>query len=621
MNQILPGIIFLGLALGGSGAGLQRWVRAPIDTALILPLGAAQVAGAYWLGLALGSPWVCPVLLLVSTGGLLLGLPTASAPISLRTVLLPGLALLGLLAVTQYGGNRLAPDGAFLRDPMGDQFLHAGITWELTQPYPPQVPGLAGVHLDYHYGADLVRAAALRWAGLHPYDALNRVEPTLWALGLMLGLAALARRLGGSSLAVSLAPWTVLLTDLSFVAAAFGATWWTDLLRGNLLLSLAFANPAVPALMLATSALVAFARFEAGEGRAWLLLAAVQTAAVPFFKTFLGAQLALALGVAALLALARRSTDGRAALPSLLLAAVALLGLAPLVTGASAHQVAVVLAPLDLVGSSLRQIGFENLGGATLAAATLPWLVASLGLRLIGLPGAARTAVGGSVWASACALLALLGWPLGLLFRVSARDLGGGELPSASIYFLEQSGTVLWVFAALALGARAAGWRRRTVVLALVAGAAVALPSTVEFAIRKSAVAPDRVGPHIVRAIHAVARDGQPGDVVLERPSVHRPPLPVVLVGRRVVYERFSTYLTQFAPPSTLRRHHRVLFRFFGTPDPAEALSLARSVEARYVCLYWNQGLHFDEDVLLVPVHEERGARCFRIEPDRLPSP
>jgi hypothetical protein len=239
----------------------------------------------------------------------------------------------------------------------------------------------------------------------------------------------------------------------------------------------------------------------------------------------------------------------------------------------------------------------------------------------MGLGRAARTAVGGSVAASSCAVLALSGWPLGLLFRASARDLGGGQLPSASIYFLEQSGTLLWVFTACALGAWTERKPRRSVMVGLAGSALLAFPATVDFAFRKAAVGADRVGPHIVRAVEAVARDGHPGDVVLERPSVHRPPLPVVLVGRRVVYERFSTYLTQFAPPAELRRHHEALARFFRTRDPAEARSIARSLDARYVCVYWSQRLRIDDRTLLVPVHEEKGARCFRIELGRLESP
>jgi hypothetical protein len=616
IGAVASGAIFVALALIVPGAGLQRWARRPIDPALILPLGAVQAAGAYWLSLVLGSPWIFPALLLLSAGGLLRGVVRVADRVPLRTLLLPGLALVGLLALTQYGGNRPAPDGAFLLDPMGDQPLHAGITWELTLPYPPQVPGLAGVPLDYHYGADLVRAAAVRWAGLHPYDFLNRIEPTLWALGLMLSLAALTRRLGGTTLAVTLAPWTVLATDFSFVCAALGVGWWTDVFRGNLLISMAFTNPVVPALMIGAGALVAYSRFEAGEGRAWLGLATVQVAAIPFFKVFLGAHLALALGLAALVAAGRSRLEVRSAVPALALAGTALLGIVPLVGGASASQVEVLFTPLRLVQESLRQVHIEDLAPAGLVAATLPWLVVSLGLRLVGLVHAGKAAVGRSVVASVSAWLALSGWPLALLLHVAARDPEGGTLPSATIYFVEQSGAMLWVFAALALGAWAApGWRRA---VALGAAGLMALPATVEFAIQKARVRPERVPPAFVRAIEAVAQDGHRGDLVLQRPSVHRPPLPVVLIGRRVVYERFTPYLTQFAPPAVLRRHHETVNRFFTTTDPEEARAIARSVRARYVCLYRRQQVRFDGDGLLVPVHEERKARCYRIEPDRL---
>ena len=74
--------------------------------------------------------------------------------------------------------------------------------------------------LRYHVGADLVRAAATRWAGVAPYALLNRLEPVLWALALMAVLAALALRLGGSALAAALAAWSVLACDFSFAWAA-----------------------------------------------------------------------------------------------------------------------------------------------------------------------------------------------------------------------------------------------------------------------------------------------------------------------------------------------------------------------------------------------------------------
>jgi hypothetical protein len=531
-----------------------------------------------------------------------------------RALWAPATALVAILALTQYGGNRPAADGGFLLDPMGDQPLHAGITWELTLPYPPQVPGLAGIPLHYHYGADLVRAAALRWAGVVPYDALSRGEPTLWALGLMAVLASLTGRLGGSRLAMALVPWTVLASDLSFLCAPLaGAMWWTDLFRGNLLISLAFANPVVPALMLGLGALVALSRFEAGEGRPWLVLATAQAAAVPFFKVFLGAQLSLALAVAVASAVVRRrALAGSEAVGPASLLLAGLPGLVALVTGSAAEQVRVAVAPLRMIRDSLANLGLTGVAPATLALAALPWLAVSLGLRLVGVRSAGQALLGSRGAAIATAALALSGWPLGLLFHASARDIEGAELPSATIYFVEQSGAALWIFAALALAAWCARGRRGVLI---VAGAALlAFPSTLEFVLRKANERRDAIPAAYVRAIRAIERDGQPGDRVLQRPVARYPPLPVVLAGRRVLYERFTVYLTQFASPEELRRRHEMLFRFFRTTDRDEAREIARSLGATHLCLYGSDRVRFDGRGALTPLHEEDGARSYRLE-------
>jgi hypothetical protein len=610
-------VAFVLLAIVVPGVGVQRWVGVRADPALVLPLGAAQVAGAYGLSLASGHSWLCLVLLGLSAAGVLRRGPRLGSLPAPRAVLSASAALVLLLAVTQYRGNRPGPDGGFLLDPMGDQPLHAGITWELTLPWPPQVPGLAGVPLSYHYGADLVRAAAWRWTGVTPYAPLNREEPTLWALALMLSLAALVRRLGGGSLAVGLAPWTVLLTDFSFVAALVpGVQWWSDVFRGNLLISLAFTNPVVPALALALGALVALSRHEAGEGRGWLLLALGQAVAVPWFKVFLGAQLVLALLVAAGVGWAWRR---REALAGGTLAAATSLFALPLVLGPSGERVEVAFAPLRMVRESLAHLDLGGGGTARLLLLAVPWVLISLGLRSFGVPRAWRALVRGGPALSAAAVLALCGWPLGLLFHAAARDIDGHELPSATIYFLEQSGVVLWAFAAVAIAGWAAGKRRPAVALAL--AALLGVPSTLEFAVRKSQVALDPVPAGFVRALDAIATDGRPGDVVLQRPGARYPPLPAVLVRRRVVYERFTPYLTQFAPSAELRRRHEALFRFFQTHDRGEALAIARRLGARYLCLYRTDRVRFDTDGLLLPLHEEEDARAYRILGAETPGP
>jgi hypothetical protein len=617
----LPFLLYVLLAVVAPGAGLQRWARVRIDPALVLPVGAATAALAYWVSLASGLAWLFPLALLAAASALAIRGPGRLEPVLPHSLWPAVAALVALLAATQYAGNRPAPDGGFLLDPMGDQPLHAGITWELTLPYPPQVPGLAGIPVSYHIGADLVRAGALRWAGVTPYGPLNREEPTLWAFALMLALAGLVRRLGGSPLAVALAPWTVLLTDFSFLCAALPDTrWWCDVFRGNLLISLAFANPVVPALALALGCLIALHRYESGEGRAWLALALLQAAAVPWFKVFLGAQLALSLALAALLVAWNRRRNRampdlarQAARAAALLSAVALLASLPLLLGGTGERVEVVAAPLRVVGGSLHEIGLGAGGPGRLLLAALPWLAVGLGLRVFGLPAAARSLLGGATAPAAAAALALTGWPLALVFHTAARDIDGRELPSAAIYFVEQSGAVLWVFTALAVAAWALRRKRPALVIGL--AALVSLPSTLEFAVRKAKVPLDPVPAGAVRALSAIARDGRPGDVVLQRPGARYPPLPAVLVGRRVVYERFTPYLTQFAPAAELRRRHELLYRFFRTQDRSEARSLARGFGARYVCLYGPDRVRFDAQGLLVPLYEDEDARAFRIEP------
>ncbi|HVO09342.1 MAG TPA: hypothetical protein VMX54_01200 [Vicinamibacteria bacterium] len=605
---------FAVVALLGPGLGLQRLVRVRIDPALALPLGAAWAALAYAVSLAGGAAWLFPALVAAAALPLVAGLRLVEDVTPWRALVAPALALVALLAVTQYDGNRHAADGSFRLDPMGDQPLHAGIAWELTIGWPPQVPGLAGVPLRYHVGADLVRAAAVRWAGTTPYGLLNRLEPTLWALGLMLALAALVRRIGGGPLAQALAAGSVLACDLSFLWAPLRhAEWWSDVFRGNLLISLAFTNPVVPGLMLAAGALLAVSRFEAGEGRGWLSLAVAQAAAVPIFKVFLGAQLGLALGLAAIALFLRTRDRGglRRAAPALLLALAALPGVAWLAGGSGGEQIEVRLAPLHMVRDSLANLHYDAVSSGVVAAAALPWLVVSLGLRVVGLAPALQALRRGGTAGAAAAALALSGWPLGLLFHAAAHDIDGRELPSAAIYFVEQSGAVLWLFTALALGAWAGAPRRRALVLA--SAAVLAFPSTLEFAVRKARLPADVVPAAYVEAVQAVAKEARPGDRVLQRPGARYPPLPAVLAPQRVLYERFTPYLSQFAPAAELRRRHEALFRFFRTTDRQEARAIARSLQARYLCLYDGDRIRFDGSGWLVPLHEEAGARSYRV--------
>lgn len=608
--SVLPSTLayaaFAGVALVGPGAALQRLLAGAIDPALVLPIGLAWCAAATWLSLATGISWLCPLLIgLALVAGLRRSGGLAPGP-SLRGAAAPFAVLVVLLALTQYPGNRLSAEGSFLLDPFVafDTAFHVGLTRELTIGYPPQLPGVAGFPVGYHLGTDLVRAAALRWAGVDPYDTISRFDVTLGALALLLAVRAAARAVGASSFAVALAGWTLLATDFSFAFAANPqAHWWADLLRGNVLVSLFLANPVVPALAMALGALVALRRHENDEGRGWLAIAAALGAAVPFFKVFLGAHLLLGLGVAALLRPGRWRALAAAAAPCLLATAA-------LAFGRGAETVVVRPAPLDLVAVTRETLGLDPLSGVALAGWALAWLAASLGLRMLGLPAAVRALMHGPAVSAALAAMALAAWPLGLLFRVSAPEaLAGQRVINDAAYLIEEGGPLLWIFTALALAELAAAGRRRPMVLAM--AAALALPSTVHFVVKKAMLAPDPVPAGMVRAVQAVAAASRPGDVVMQRSGGRYPPLPVVLFGRRVPYERFTPYLTQFASAEALERRHEMVYRFFRTTDRAEALDIARQVGARYLCLYGGERVRFDRTGLLAPIRQEPEARCY----------
>jgi hypothetical protein len=610
---------FTTLALVGPGLALQRLLRLPLDAALVLPLGLVATAAASWLTAATGLDWLGPLLLLALDAALAIlfmrgrraaaGWPRADGP-ALRGAIAPFLAIVALLALTQYAGNRRAANGDFLLDPFlaEDTSFHVGLTRELAIGYPPQAPGLAGQPLGYHLGTDLVRAAALRWASVDPYDSIARLDVTLYALALLLGLRGAAWRAGLRGTALGLVGWTLLAADFSFAFAANPqAHWWVDMLRGNLVIPLFLASPVVPALVLALAALIALARAaEANrtERHRWLVAAAVLAAAVPFFRVFLGAHLLLGLGVALLL-------GGRA--HARLLAAAGIpcaLATALLVLGQGGAPLRVGVATLDLVRTTRQQLGLLPLPAAGLALWLVPWLAASLGLRLLGLGEAVRALRAPSPSTPAMAAMALSGWPLGLLFRVSAPESLPGQKEFNDAYiFIEQAGPLLWVFAAAALARLAGAGRRRLAVLA--AAALVAFPATVQFVAKKARLPFDPIPAPMVRAMDAVKAHSRPGDVVLQRPGARYPPLPVVLAGRRVVYERFTAYSTQFAPAAELQRRHERVFRFFRTTDPAEAAAIARELDATLVALYGQDRLRFDPAGLLSPVYQDPLARVY----------
>jgi hypothetical protein len=600
-------VAFALLAIVGPGLALQRALRVRIDPALVLPLGVLQAAAFQWLALLAGWPGLFTALCLLMDLSLLVSrTPWLRAPgPSLRGCVPALLAAVLLLAATRCSVNRATPDGGFVFDGLSqdDTAFHAGLTFEAMH-HPPQVPGLAGVPLHYHLGSALVRAAAVRSTGVLPYELLTRAQPLLFVLALMLALRGMARELGGSSLVVRLVPFTVLAGDFSFLFALDPMVrYWTDYLRGNLLLSVVLGDDVVIALAMALASLVALARHEAGEGRSWLWLAGLVALGLPFFKVFVAAHLLLGVGVAFTL------SRGRWALLALALPLSS--GLALLVAGGGADTVTLVLDPLVATG-----VIPAWLSGFPVALQAGVWVVlwvgASLGLRLFAIPEAIRALRTGRPSAVILAAMALSGWIIGLLFRMSPRDL----LPGQKVFnemgrFIEQSGALLWIFTAIVVASWMAKSRRRALVLG--ACAALSLASTAQFVVRKQQRPLIAAPAGVLQAMAALARVSQPGEVVLQRPDPRFPPPPMVFAGLRVPYTRSLPYLTQFASRPVLEDRLATVKSFFRTEDPQEALLLARSLDARYLCLYGEDRVAFDPRSVLVPLYETPETRVYRI--------
>jgi len=220
---VLAFVAFTAAAVLGPGVALQRLLRLRPALALVIPLGLLVASSTYGLSLLASAPILFPLVVLGLDCTLLFSSPEGRGIRvgDLHVAILPFLALLGILAVTEYPLNRRDAAGDFLIDPVlpEDTAFHAGLTWELSHSYPPEVPGFSGRAMTYHIGSPLVRAAALRFARILPYDSLTRFDNTLGALALVLVLPEVVRALGGTPRAAALAPWFLLATDFSFLLA------------------------------------------------------------------------------------------------------------------------------------------------------------------------------------------------------------------------------------------------------------------------------------------------------------------------------------------------------------------------------------------------------------------
>ena len=330
---------------------------------------------------------------------------------------------------------------------------------------------------------------------------------------------------------------------------------------------------------------------------------------MPFFKVFLGR---------APPARARRRVPRWRGRPppgrSLLVAVPCALATAALALGQGGETVRVVLAPLDLA-----RITRETLGLAPLAGMRTRRVVGRLarrsrsGCASSALPAAFRS-LRGPAPASALGAMALAGWPLGLaLPRLGAR---GPCRPEDR----ERRGLPRRAVGAAALGLRRHRPRGRRHDTAAARGRRGRAPPPRHPVDRRSTWRrrrgrrPTGCRPPMVRAVRALERVSRPGR---RRPAAARRPLPARARGARRPARALRALHAVPHPVRLARRRlearHEVVYRFFRTTSRDEALAIARSLDARFLALYGRDRVRFDTTGVLEPVHEEEGARVYRI--------
>jgi len=611
---VASGVAFVSLAILLPGLALQRVARVPLDWAQVVPLGATFCAASWWASLWLGAWWVFPLAL---TGAAFAGLRAggrkveASQP-SLRGAVPPALVM-GAILLLARSGDVGAQGGGYRVGGMSahDDAIHVALAWEFQSEAVPQVPGFAGRRFGYHMGPDLIRAAAVRFTGLSPYQTLTQVEPFVALAGLILALRAAAHRLGLSPLAVTLMPWTLLGGDFSYLlAAGSGVSLWQDLSRTTLVWDWVIGNSGLILALSATlAALVSLSRWLESRERGFLILASVLAVAVPWLKLFTGVQLLGAIVVAALASPRNRKP----------LFGVALLGglsAGALIAMSLGQRVAVSWSPLIPVQRAAALLDLPpSIGGRW--DFSLFFLVCALGVRIFGLVPALRSLVGGSPLAAGLAFLALSGWPVWLCTRIGLTDslpVHWGRLENETFYFSQFSGAVLWIFTIQALvewKVKQPGLRS----LALWGAALVSLPSTAEWLQQKAATPPTVFEPAAMKAMTVLAGEARRGDILLQPPDESGTPPPgVVFLGLRVPYSGFFTNLSRFDTPVVIKERRHEVGEFFRTRDPDAARETLKHLGVSWVYSS-SRPLKFDASGILAPVFEQGEVRLYRVLP------
>jgi hypothetical protein len=565
---------------------LKRMLSSVEDFTFACVLGLVVSALTYWL-MALAHQAHVYVLWPLATTGLFFYLHTGKwkslfsqlekvTPHNKETVRpsrdKSGLALVGVvglgvavLAILPQHYTNLTPraDGTMRVHPIPDVFFHIAITNELTHTIPPQAPIFSGHPLTYHYGMDLAAAMFANATGLNTRDLTLRFVPTLFLTLSMLSVFCFSRTWLGSGYFAVLAVFLVFFgEDFSFIPGLLlgeKGDWSARYFIVPTVFSLFYMNPILPGVGLLFAGLFCLQRYLRESGTPWLFLSALLFVALMEVKVFAAVQIMCSLGLAAIVYLLvfRNADLFKIAASTAALAAPLVLSL--FLHNKSEADIGTTFDPGGCVSHMMNMLGMKErfTGVVAFTGIALPiYLVGCLGLRVIAVPAILKAVFRPGKKSGLRFVLALF-VVIGLLITLTCRIVPAGWTNFAynnGVWFLVQSKYVAWLFTAevfqrlyrhiIARGAR------RSLAAAGITASAVALsvPATVQhFAVEHDS---DRVwgkplakefqsySPETLSVIEFLAKDAQPGDVVLPGDNLLGPTL--ALTKCRVPFGYFS---------------------------------------------------------------------------------
>lgn len=583
-------LLFAAWAIVLPGATLARFVERR-EAGFVLPLGVLWCVAAGWAAHVSGPAWLFPVVSVVVAIGGLRSFIRDEWRFD-RSTIAPSVVLVGVLLALRSTG---VSDGGFQFETPGmeDNAFHAGVAFELARGGTPEVPGLAGVPLRYHYGQDLIRAAAFVWGGLHPWQSLVRFEPVLGGLCLV-GIAGIVvRSLGGSERAVALAPWTVFLSDASWMAA-FGGTdaFWVDGTRMNFVLAILLGNAGSP---LALSVVLCLLVLLEKDGGRVAVVGALGGIVVALLKSFAGAQFVVATVA---MGLTRRS---RAAVATSAVCAGALLS----ISYGATDGTAIAFVPFGVAEGFARRWGLPDA-----AIGIVLWLVVGTGARWVALGPLVDAVRRRSVVAIGLGAFCFAGLIVGSLFDIRLRStLHSESVFNDAAYFLEQGAWPLWLFVAVWIGGASRVPARLLVVLAL------AVPSTLQAAWRFATSPRVVASADALAVLEPLAGAERRNAVVLQARRSEVPPLPIVLLGLRVPISNFFGYLPRYLDVASIERREEAARVAFNSLDAAETRSALSMLGASHLLVVDGHAPRTAGDAL-TPLAARGAARLFAVRLD-----